>query len=80
MACLSYFYNCYDKILPEKQGRGKGLFPLKVTVIMVGESQWQNLEASGHMAPTVKKQRAMKAGAWRTSFFSYIARPKPREQ
>lgn len=68
------------KYFQRNKGGGKGLFPLKVTVIMVGESQWQNLEASGHMAPTVKKQRAMKAGAWRTSFFSYIARPKPREQ
>ena len=36
---------------------------LKVQSVMVKMAQWQECEASGHMAPIVRRQREMDAGA-----------------
>lgn len=57
-AIVSYLRRSNIKVL------GFMLAPrLKVQSVMVKMAQWQECEASGHMAPIVRRQREMDAGA-----------------
>lgn len=66
MVCISYFSHCWDKTPNRDNFRdgGFGWLTVRGYTVHHGGKLWQwEHEAAGHMEATVRKQRAMDAGA-----------------
>lgn len=78
-ATVSYFSHYCDQIPDRKQfkeGRVCLGSPSEGTIHHGGKAWWQVLEAAGHVAPAIRKQREMDAGAQLPSCSLLSPRPE----